>query len=96
MLERGQARAGAGEQRGVVGVEEAADREQHARVAAREDVRGLGAAEARVDRDEHTAGRRHAERGDDPLERVRRPHRHPVAVRIPDAASARAVSVDGA
>ena len=79
MLERGQRDAGAREQRRVVGVEEPAHREQHAGAAAREDVRRLGAPEPRVDRDEHAARGRHAERGDDPLERVRRPHRDPVA-----------------
>ena len=47
--------------------------------AAGEDVRRLGALEAGVHRDEHAARRRHAERGDDPLERVRRPDRDPVA-----------------
>ena len=77
--------AGFGEERGIVGVEEPADGEQHAGVAAGEDVRGFGTAEARVHRNEDPARGRDAERGDDPLERVRRPHRDPFAGR--DAAA---------
>ena len=79
VLERGQLDAGAREQRRVVGVEEPAHGEERPRAAAREDVRRLRAPEARVDRHEHAARGRDAERGDDPLERVRRPHRDPVA-----------------
>ena len=67
------------EQRGIVGVEEPAHGEQHPRAAAREDVRRFGAAEARVDRNQHATRRRHPERGDDPLEGVRRPDRDAVA-----------------
>ena len=79
VLERGQVDAGAREQRRVVGVEEPAHGEQRAGAAALEDVRRLGAAEPGVDRHERRAGGRDAERGDDPLERVRRPDRDPVA-----------------
>ena len=68
-----------GEQRRVVGVEEPAHGEERPGAAAGEDVRGLGALEPGVHRHEHAARRRDAERGDDPLERVRRPHRDPVA-----------------
>ena len=100
LLERGEVDAGIGEERGVVGVEEPADREQHARAAAGEDERGLGAAEARVDGDEHGTRGRDAERGDDPLERVRRPDRDAVAAldarRAPAPRAASATAADSA
>ncbi len=83
LLEVGQGNAGFREQGRVVGVEEPAHGEEGARAAAGEDERGLRTLEARVDRDEHAPGRRDTERGDDPLERVRRPHRDPVAALDP-------------
>ena len=79
VLQRGERHAGRAQQRGVVGVEEPAYCEQRARLAAREHVRGLGALEAGVDRNEHAAGRGDAQGGNDPFERVGCPHRDTLA-----------------
>jgi hypothetical protein len=51
------------EQRGVVLAEEVADDEEHPRAAAFQDVGGLGALHARVDRHQHGAGHVHAAGG---------------------------------
>ena len=70
---------GGAQQLDVVGVEEVGDGEEQLRLGPVEDVRGLGALEARVERDDHPARRVDAERGVHPLGGVRRPDRDPVA-----------------
>ena len=63
----------------VVGAEELAHRHEGACPAAAEDVAGLDALVAGVERDEHPAGEVDAERGRDPLPHVRRPDRDAIA-----------------
>ena len=73
------ARARVVEERDVVGVEEVADGEQEARARRAQHVCRLLAEEAGAHRHEHPAGGVEAERGEDPLMDVRRPHRRAVA-----------------
>ena len=71
------------EQRRVVGAQEAAHGQQHRRAGRAQDVARLAALEARVERDEDSAGAQGAEGGQHPLRAVGRPERD--AVPRPDA-----------
>ena len=71
--------AGVVQQGHVVGVEEVRDGEQQLRRRAVQQVAGLPALEARVDRDERGAGAVDPEGRHRPLGGVGRPHRHAVA-----------------
>ena len=77
-LEGRQGDAGACEHGHVVGAQEVGDGHEHAGPAPGEDVRRLGALEARVHRDEDRARGEEAERGDDPLGAVPAPDRHTI------------------
>ena len=64
---------------GVVGAEELAHRTQDPGTALAQHGSGLGALEARVQRNQHGPGRLQADGGEDPLVEVRRPDRDAVA-----------------
>ena len=75
------ARSMRGKQRRVMLSQEIAGGEQQTRTALLQDIAGLVATHARVDRHQHRADAVNRKPGNDPLDTVLRPDRHAVAVR---------------
>ncbi|MNQ55716.1 hypothetical protein D3C85_698160 [compost metagenome] len=77
MLQAGRAQ---GRQLGlVINTQELALEQQHPGLATQQNIRGLGAFHAGVDRHQHGPCAMHAQGGNDPVTAVRRPDRHPLA-----------------